>query len=628
MRKRTLTFLGVLIATLLSIILFNNNMVLAIDDGMAIKEMNINVTVTEDNIYKVTEEIKVNFLTERHGIFRNIPVNKATLSIKSITNELDKEYNYEVESEGQDKIIKIGDADKTVSGDVTYILNYEISYKGTLSELSYNIVGPEWDTTIDKVNFIINMPKSFNKDEISIYSGTRGSNLNDLVTYRVNENSIIGETNKKLSSKEGITIEIPVGNNYFTPPKLFNIYTLISLIFVTIATFLAFKSSSFYNKKRKVAKENSTKVINFYPPDDFNPIDLSYIAYPNKTLTPEQLTSIIFYYGNKGFIEIYNIDGEYELRKKRNVTRQDFQNKYEYDFFENLFNLSKDKNGIVKASDFKRNKLGFMSSFIEFSRKENIAKFRYIEDLSFNINLLLYISSIPLAIAGLIAYIYSISYDTEFSILCTILVAMFSTIILLPISFVFRKISYILNLAIIGAILPSIVYYALSFEGMETIIIGFIPIVTLYISVCISTVVSQSFPSKYIHTNEGSKVLGETEGYKEFIKTAKKEELEMLVKESPNYYYDILPYAICLNITNIFEEKFKDLKYYEPEWYYGGYHNNTFLYYGFATNYTNKLTNEYKEYVKEQQAARSSSSSFGGGGAGGGSVGGGGGGSW
>ena len=54
-----------------------------------------------------------------------------------------------------------------------------------------------------------------------------------------------------------------------------------------------------------------------------------------------------------------------------------------------------------------------------------------------------------------------------------------------------------------------------------------------------------------------------------------------------------------------------------------------FIYNDFSKHYINKISNEYKDYVREQQEERSRNFSGGGGGSvGGGSVGGGGGGSW
>ena len=599
--------------------------VFALDTGMTISEMDISVDVNEDRVFRVTEKIKVNFLESRHGIFRNIPLNKAVLSVNSVTNENGENYEYTIESQGEDEIIKIGDEDKTVNGDTIYIISYDIAYKGSLDSLSYNIVGPEWDTTIDKVNFTINMPKSFNEDDIELFSGQRGEVDNNLVSFYVENNTIKGETTSKISPKTGITILLPLGNGYFAKPKIFNGFTIIAMILGTLAMLLAIKSSIFYRKKKMIAKENSVKVIGFYPPRSFNPIDLAYIAYPNKSLTTEELTSIIFYYANRGLIEIHNINGEFELKRVRKVKREDFQNNYEYDFFINLFKLDKNNNGVVKTTDFKSSSMSFMESFISQSKSENMFKKDYIES-SF-LNLFLPILSLGLGGLSLITYSYSVSYSIEFSIIYTIVIGILSIIIIFPLSLIPKKISYILNIILSSLILGFLMYISFNLGIVSESLIGSIPLVTIYIGIAFSFCISQETPYIYIHTQKGAKIHGEVEGYKEFIKTAKIQELEMLIKENPNYYYDILPYAICLKITNTFEDKFKGLKYENPSWYYGSSSSNIFLYNEFSKGYTSKLSNEYKQYVKEQEKARSSSSS-GGGSVGGGSVGGGGGGSW
>lgn len=628
MKIKLKRLLSIFLLSILFIINMPLKTVFALDNGMTIRKMDITVDVNEDRTFNVVEKISVNFSENKHGIFRNIPLNKAVLKVNSVTDEKGKKYKYKVESEGQDKIIKIGDEDKKLKGNVIYIIDYDISYKGALDNLYYNIVGPEWDTTIDKVNFIINMPKDFNEDEIKVFSGNLGESSNNLVSFSVNGNTIKGETTKKLYPKEGITIYLPLGNNYFTKPKVFNRFTLVAIVSGIVAIFLSIKSSIFYRRKKKFVKENSTKVINFYPPKLFNPIDLFYIAYPNKSLSTKELTSIIFYYANKGLIDIHNINGEFELKRVREVKKEDFENKYEYDFFINLFNLSKSKDGVVKASDFKGENMNFMELFITFSKKENIIKSKYIENLSCNLNLFLSIISVFLGVLSLFVYSYSISYSVEFSIICLIIMCILSLLIIIPLSIFLRKIGYIVNVLFIATILGSLMYMVFNLEIFSENLIGSIPLITVCIGIAFSFIVSQEIPYIYIHTLEGAKIYGETEGYKEFIKTAKVKELEMLIKENPNYYYDVLPYAICLGITNVFENKFKELKYKNPDWYSGNYSSDVFLYNEFSRKYTNKLLNGYKEYVKQQQRERLSNSSKGGGSVGGGSIGGGGGGSW
>ncbi len=64
-------------------------------------------------------------------------------------------------------------------------------------------------------------------------------------------------------------------------------------------------------------------------------------------------------------------------------------------------------------------------------------------------------------------------------------------------------------------------------------------------------------------------ILGRCIGFKNFLQTAEKNRLEMLLEESPDYYYDILPYAQVLGVSKIWEEKFAGLATEPPAWFYG-----------------------------------------------------------
>ena len=41
----------------------------------------------------------------------------------------------------------------------------------------------------------------------------------------------------------------------------------------------------------------------------------------------------------------------------------------------------------------------------------------------------------------------------------------------------------------------------------------------------------------------------------------------MLINDDPNYFYDVLPYAQVLNVTNTWTDKFKDITLIPPSWY-------------------------------------------------------------
>ena len=94
----------------------------------------------------------------------------------------------------------------------------------------------------------------------------------------------------------------------------------------------------------------------------------------------------------------------------------------------------------------------------------------------------------------------------------------------------------------------------------------------------------------------------------------------MLVDENPNYFFDILPYAIVLNVTDKWSDKFNDLVSEPPKWY----NSNSFSTFN-ATSFTNSMSNTISSISNTmtsspRSSSSSSSSSSGGSSGGGGGV--------
>ena len=51
-------------------------------------------------------------------------------------------------------------------------------------------------------------------------------------------------------------------------------------------------------------------------------------------------------------------------------------------------------------------------------------------------------------------------------------------------------------------------------------------------------------------TNYGEIISAKVLGFRNYLMTAEKNQLETLVEENPNYFYDILPYTYVLNISD------------------------------------------------------------------------------
>ncbi len=85
------------------------------------------------------------------------------------------------------------------------------------------------------------------------------------------------------------------------------------------------------------------------------------------------------------------------------------------------------------------------------------------------------------------------------------------------------------------------------------------------VSVTVALMIMMAFMDK--RTKQGNEWLGQILGLKEFILTAEKDRLELLVKDDPSAFYHILPYAYVLGISDTWSDKFEDLIIEQPDWY-------------------------------------------------------------
>ncbi len=74
-----------------------------------------------------------------------------------------------------------------------------------------------------------------------------------------------------------------------------------------------------------------------------------------------------------------------------------------------------------------------------------------------------------------------------------------------------------------------------------------------------------------VRSDEYVDLLGEIEGFRMFIETAEKERLEMMIKDDPELFYHILPYAQVLGVSNSWMAKFKSIPPQTPEWLVDSY---------------------------------------------------------
>ena len=134
-------------------------------------------------------------------------------------------------------------------------------------------------------------------------------------------------------------------------------------------------------------------------------------------------------------------------------------------------------------------------------------------------------------------------------------------------------------------------------------------------------------------TDKGHELLQKITGFKMFLEEAEKERLETLVEENPSYYYDILPYAYVLGVSDVWTKNFEGIAMQPPTWYSGTPGFDRMVFWHFM-NHTMRTATASMTSTPQSSSGGfsgggiSGGDGFSGGGFSGGGVGGGGGGRW
>ena len=140
------------------------------DAGETVDSYVVTASVGTDGTMDVVETIAYDFGTnERHGIYRTIPVRypyddtyDRVLEVDQIRVTSDAPSDLETATEGDTLVLRIGDPDKTISGQHTYTISYRV--RGALNafpdhvELNWNAIGAEWDAQVSQARVTVTMP--------------------------------------------------------------------------------------------------------------------------------------------------------------------------------------------------------------------------------------------------------------------------------------------------------------------------------------------------------------------------------------------------------------------------------------------------------------------------------------
>ncbi len=617
----------------------------------------INIIVNENNTLNITEKIGAYFNVKKHGIFRKIPLKNEVIRLDGTTSrnrakisDIKVSDNYSLSTESGYKVIKIGDDNHTLTGqkkyEISYLYNLGRDTGKEYDELYFNLIGNEWDTSISNITFTIAMPKEFDSSKLGFSSGAGGSTNSSKITYNVNGNIITGKYNGTLGSGEALTVRLELPEGYFVGASL-NI-DLMSILAIILPLLFVFITYLLWNKFGK--DERVVETVEFYPPQGFNSAEVGFLykGYAESS----DATSLLIYLANKGYIKIIETEekSSFSASKDFKIVKQreyDGNNPNEALFLKGLFSSKTSLSSMV--DDYMENPQSVFetstnSAITEVTTKDLYDSFymvlreiitnidseknkeKIFEKSSLNKGALVIIMMIATFLLITIKPVIELDSDMLlFAILfpgvgfSMLLEMLFNKTPILAMIF-----DLIWGLGFVGILWAFMVLPALLVEPIYLIayIIGLGCILTM-------ALLFKAMPKR---TKYGNEMLGKIKGFKKFLETAEKQKLEAMVMENPTYFYDILPFAYVLDVSDKWIKKFEIISLQAPNWYDGYSSFNTTSFGNFINSTMSSATNAMASSPSSNSSGSSSRGGTSGGGSGGGSSGGGsgggGGGSW
>lgn len=530
-------------------LLFIQTSVTAKSPDYDIESYNVEISVDKDLNYTYNENINLVFNKSNTIVTKTIPYEATDININK---------NYVIET-NKDKLIKISSKNNTHD---SYTYKYKIKKDKENDDIYIIEIDNNFNNDISKLDFILTYPSSFNKNNLTFY--LNGKKVKD-ITYKINNQELTGSiSNLKEDGK--LLVIVDYGKIYV------NSLTIITIVISILLSLFSYILWRIYGKDVKYTIEFEKNI-----PSKLNTIDVSLIE--KGYLNNENAIYLLLDLANRGYLKISE-----EENNEFTITRikdYDGSNYKEASFIRALFR----KNMTVNISEYiealnKESKTPYQKELDKKITKDNI-KYRLIRAIK-------NVMSISKSNEEKNKYFETKSNNKKTYLLfsITIILVLITSIpfieinklYLLPISVLFSSISLFILINIVEnvdlkkknnkitilllfAIIALIVLLTPSFKQNR---IYFIAFLIGIMAVTFILFLYKYMPKRTIH---GTRLYSKIEGLKKYLNEVSDKELKLVLKDNPNYLYDILPYSYILGIESVVFNKLKKLNIEDPKWY-------------------------------------------------------------
>lgn len=563
-------------------------------DGYTINSYEVILDVKKNNVIDVTEKITVNWYEQgHHGIYKFTPEwykytasNNKTIKRKSVlSNYRALGENYTVDTSGSKPMIKIGSASSYVP---LGLKEYTIKYIYDMGDdpfkdfdaFIFHAFGDYWGTTINNATLEIHMPDEIDENNIKFWTDKyRENEITSDVDYYVDNNTLYASVNDQYHLQTALTVEIELPEGYFSDCN--NNYGNISFIICIMIIITAIITFILWLKYGK-NYDKVAQTIEFYAPEDYDAAQIGYIYgfQSSKKLT----IALIVQLASMGIIKI----NETEDKLSRTIINL-YPKKFQEKELSNFINAERRTIKVIKIKEADNSLTGEQKTWMKYlfkngDTKDVITGFdKFYEKSQFLIDnnyLKVESDSIeiynedqieiddnikempkltePLQIVYDALFLNSneteISEDPIFYLTFSKVAACLEkelkdklvdksskrTKIITIIIMIIEVISYFLAWVVIEDLNPSLNYlYTSAFIALLFI---------MFFSIIMGR-----------KTKYGESIVSKVYGFRNYIQKAEKDQIDKLVEENPNYFYDILPYAYVMNVSRKWIESFENI---------------------------------------------------------------------
>lgn len=540
------------------------------EQGFKCYSYDVELTVNTNRTVYFEERIDVEALQSFTMFYKSLPTDSIYTQITGKCEGNDAFNFYVMDNPDMDGFIDLCCEGNVKRGNRwVYEFSYVMQPNGEDIEngMILDVVGFGTSFDLNNVNVTVNFPEK-PVTCLRSYGGYNTSNglsavtegwSNDGKTLKIYEENLkVAWNSFDELTAEGITLQFTFEAGVldgFESTRLITERTWLTVVCCIVLLGGAFALYSFGKKHGEIVP-----VVNVRAPKEMDPMEMGYLL--DGTVDNEDVTSMLYYFAAKGYLTIDFTDDEDPVLERVKLSDGSFAwlpdeaPAYQKTLLNGLFGGEQ----AVRISDLNEK----FYTHVDTARMQMLLKKRKRYEKK-SIAAFLICSALAALVGFGVPALYGLlfvggGYVPSGGIFCAALAAISSVLWFGIKELEFKRAKRVLQGVLVGL---SVVMGGVFALAIAKHVMTASEKVLLVLCVIIAQFLGYRTLSR---TENYNRILGDILGFKDFIKVTEEDKIKFMLEENPELYYDILPYAQVLDVTDEWEDKFKNITLQPPRW--------------------------------------------------------------